>query len=97
MGDPTITCPNCHCHIPLTESLAAPLLAATRRDYERRIADKDMLRFARPQYTVMSSARTCALSRRVCGRESDGAREHRYLRRSGIAVFAISARSPFIV
>jgi septal ring factor EnvC (AmiA/AmiB activator) len=41
MGDPTITCPNCHCHIPLTESLAAPLLAATRRDYERRIADKD--------------------------------------------------------
>ena len=29
------------CDIPLTESLAAPLLAATRRDYERRIADKE--------------------------------------------------------
>jgi hypothetical protein len=41
MGEPIIVCPKCHSDIPLTESLAAPLLAATRRDYERRIADKD--------------------------------------------------------
>lgn len=41
MGDPTITCPKCHSDIPLTESLAAPLLEATRKDYERRIAEKD--------------------------------------------------------
>jgi hypothetical protein len=41
MGDPTISCPNCHSEIPLTESLVAPLLASTRRDYERRIAEKD--------------------------------------------------------
>ena len=41
MGEPVIVCPKCHSDIPLTESLAAPLLAATRRDYERRIADKD--------------------------------------------------------
>ena len=41
MGEPIIVCPKCHSEIPLTESLAAPLLAATRRDYERRIADKD--------------------------------------------------------
>jgi hypothetical protein len=41
MGDPTITCPKCHHDIPLTESLAAPLLEATRRDFELRIADKD--------------------------------------------------------
>jgi hypothetical protein len=41
MGDPTITCPKCHSDIPLTESLAAPLLEATRQDFERRIADKD--------------------------------------------------------
>ena len=41
MGDPTITCPKCHHDIPLTESLAAPLLEATRQDFELRIADKD--------------------------------------------------------
>ena len=41
MGEPIIVCPKCHSDIPLTKSLAAPLLAATRRDYERRIADKD--------------------------------------------------------
>jgi len=41
MGEPIIVCPKCHSDIPLTESLAAPLLAAFRRDYERRIADKD--------------------------------------------------------
>jgi hypothetical protein len=41
MGEPIIVCPKCHSDIPLTESLAAPLLAATRRDCERRIADKD--------------------------------------------------------
>jgi hypothetical protein len=41
MSEPIIVCPKCHSDIPLTESLAAPLLAATRRDYERRIADKD--------------------------------------------------------
>jgi hypothetical protein len=39
--DATITCPNCHTEIKLTESLAAPLIAATRREYEKKIADKD--------------------------------------------------------
>jgi len=39
--DATITCPNCHTEIKLTESLAAPLLAATKREYEQKIADKD--------------------------------------------------------
>src|SRR6195256_5813343 len=41
MGDPTISCPKCHHDIPLTESLAAPLLEETRQDFERQIADKD--------------------------------------------------------
>jgi hypothetical protein len=41
MGDSTITCPKCHHDIPLTESLAAPLIEATRQDFERQIADKD--------------------------------------------------------
>lgn len=41
MSDPTITCPNCKTEIKLTESLAAPLIESTRKQYERRIADKD--------------------------------------------------------
>lgn len=41
MNEPTITCPNCSFELKLTESLAAPLLAATRRDFEKRLAQKD--------------------------------------------------------
>jgi hypothetical protein len=41
MSDPTITCPNCKTEIKLTESLAAPLIESTRRDYEHRLALKD--------------------------------------------------------
>jgi hypothetical protein len=41
MSEPTITCPSCKAEIKLTESLAAPLLDSTRRDYEKRLAQKD--------------------------------------------------------
>jgi len=41
MTEPTIICPNCKTEIRLTESLAAPLIEATRRDYEQRLAKKD--------------------------------------------------------
>ena len=41
MSDPTIICPNCKTEIKLTESLAAPLIESTRRDYEKRLAKKD--------------------------------------------------------
>jgi len=41
MTEPTIICPNCKTEIKLTESLAAPLLEATKRDYEKRLAQKD--------------------------------------------------------
>src|SRR3954466_14282877 len=41
MTEPTITCPNCRTDIRLTESLAAPLVAANRRQYERALAEKD--------------------------------------------------------
>ena len=37
-SDPTIACPNCGTEIKLNESLAAPLIAATRKDYESRLA-----------------------------------------------------------
>jgi hypothetical protein len=41
MVEPTITCPSCRTEIKLTESLAAPLLAATRRQFEEQLARKD--------------------------------------------------------
>ncbi|MBZ5553374.1 MAG: DUF2130 domain-containing protein [Acidobacteriia bacterium] len=41
MTEPTIICPNCKTEIKLTESLAAPLVEATRRDFEQRLAQKD--------------------------------------------------------
>jgi hypothetical protein len=41
MTEPTITCPNCHTVIPLTASLAAPLIAATRQQYEQQLLQKD--------------------------------------------------------
>ena len=41
MSEPTITCPNCKTEIKLTESLAAPLIESTRRDYEKQLALKD--------------------------------------------------------
>ncbi len=41
MTEATIICPNCRTEIPLTESLAAPMLAATRRQFEQQLAQKD--------------------------------------------------------
>lgn len=41
MTEPTIICPHCKAEIKLTESLAAPLIEATRREYEKRLATKD--------------------------------------------------------
>lgn len=41
MTEPTIVCPNCKTEIKLTESLAAPLVEATRKQYERLLAEKD--------------------------------------------------------
>ena len=41
MAEPTITCPNCKTEIKLNESLAGPLLEATRQDFEKRLKQKD--------------------------------------------------------
>ncbi len=42
MIDPTITCPNCKTEIKLTESLAAPLIESTRKQFETQIAAKEV-------------------------------------------------------
>ena len=41
MPEPTITCPSCKTEIKLTESLAAPLIETTKRNYEQRLAQKE--------------------------------------------------------
>lgn len=42
MAEPTIICPKCKNEIKLTESLAAPLIESTRRDYEQKLAQRDV-------------------------------------------------------
>ena len=42
MAEPTLICPQCKTEIKLTESLAAPLLADVRRQFEQRLAQKDI-------------------------------------------------------
>lgn len=41
MAEPTIVCPKCQNEIKLNESLAAPLLESTKREYEARLIQKD--------------------------------------------------------
>jgi len=41
MTEPTISCPNCKTEIKLTESLAAPLIESTRKQYEKLLALKE--------------------------------------------------------
>lgn len=41
MADPTITCPNCGTEIKLTERLAAPLLEATKKEFEAKLAARN--------------------------------------------------------
>ncbi|SDX09810.1 DUF2130 domain-containing protein [Nitrosomonas oligotropha] len=41
MSEPTIHCPNCATEIKLTESLAAPLIQATRQEFEAKLAQKE--------------------------------------------------------
>ena len=36
-SDPTITCPHCKTEVRLTESLAAPIVEATRAQYEAKL------------------------------------------------------------
>ena len=40
MTEPTITCPSCSTEIKLTESLAGPLIEATRQEFEVKLAEQ---------------------------------------------------------
>jgi hypothetical protein len=49
MTDPRISCPHCKTEIKLTESLAAPLLAQTRADYEQKLSEQQQQIASREQ------------------------------------------------
>ena len=64
MTEPTIICPNCKTEIRLTESLAAPLIAATRQQYEQKIAQKD-LDFAKREQSLREKEKQVAEEKRA--------------------------------
>lgn len=41
MNEPTIICPKCSTEIKLTESLAAPLVAAIKQEYKEKLSAKE--------------------------------------------------------
>ena len=55
-ADPTLVCPKCGGIIKLTESLAAPLIAATRAQYEKQLASQATA-FAAEKLTVEKEQR----------------------------------------
>ncbi len=63
MTEPTIICPNCKTEIRLTESLAAPLIESTRRQFEQQIAQKDA-EVARREQALRDKEKQLADSRR---------------------------------
>jgi hypothetical protein len=71
MTEPTITCPSCHAVIPLTQQLAAPLLAAERRTIAAREAE---VAKARAALDAEVATRVAAERERLAGEEADKAR-----------------------
>lgn len=62
MLEPIIICPKCATEIPLTESLAGPLIAATRREYEERLSSQRSEITAREE-SVKAQAKALEASR----------------------------------
>jgi hypothetical protein len=62
MSEPQITCPNCKAEIKLTESLAAPLIAETRKNFEQQLARKEA-DFARREASLRQSQQELAKAR----------------------------------
>ncbi|MGO8841701.1 MAG: DUF2130 domain-containing protein [Methyloceanibacter sp.] len=88
MTEPTIICPSCRAEIKLTESLAAPLIEATRKQYEQQLAQKDAniakreaaileqqaeIEKARKAIEVEVAARLCAERGRIAEEETQRA------------------------
>ncbi len=64
MGDPLIVCPRCSTPIKLTDTLAAPLIAKTRKQFEQQLAQKDS-DFARREERLRQSQKALAKARQA--------------------------------
>jgi hypothetical protein len=70
MIEPVIECPHCHKEIKLTESLAAPLVEATRQEFEQKVAQKD-LEVARRETQLRAEEQSVAAARQQITVEID--------------------------
>ena len=86
MTEPTITCPNCKTEIKVTESLAAPLLETTKREYEQRLAQKEV---ERVKHEAALQEREAALNK---ARETLDAQVAEKLKTQRIAIAAEEAK-----
>jgi hypothetical protein len=64
MMEATITCPKCKAEFPLTESLAAPLIEATRQQFEQKLSQKDE-EIAQREQTVRDKEKHIAEEKRA--------------------------------
>jgi hypothetical protein len=62
MMEPVLVCPTCHTEIKLTESLAAPIVASVKQEYEKKIAEKDF-EVSRREATLREQAKEVATAR----------------------------------
>jgi len=77
MVEPVIQCPHCHKEIKLNEPLAAPLVEATRHEFERKLAEKDT-EIARREAAVRAQEQSVAAAKRQVADEIEaGVRRER--------------------
>jgi hypothetical protein len=68
MSEPQIVCPQCSTPIKLTESLAAPLIAETRKQFEQQLAQKE-IEFARRETALRQTQEDLAKAREAIDEE----------------------------
>lgn len=68
MTEPQIVCPNCRTEIKLTEQLAAPLIAETRRQFDQQLAQKEA-DFARREALLKTTEADLAKAREAIDTE----------------------------
>lgn len=68
MTEPLIVCPKCNTSIKLTESLAAPLIAKTRKQLQQQFAEKGR-EFAKREAVLRDSQKALAQARRTIDTE----------------------------
>ena len=71
MTEPTIICPSCKTEIRLTESLAAPLIEATRLEFEQKLSAKDQ-EIARREKAVREKEKSVAEEKRTIEEQVSG-------------------------